>query len=387
MAKRKKLIRRPLTSVLIKPAGPDCNMACTYCFYLEKHKLFPLPKSKSHRMSPEILEITVKQVMTQGKKEISFGWQGGEPTLMGLDFFHQAVHWQQKYGQNQIVGNGLQTNGLLLNQQWAKFLREYNFLVGLSLDGPPHIHDRYRRLKGGQKSGAKVVDRAKLLLDEGVETNALVVVNDYSSQFPEEIYEFLKSLGLTYQQYIPCIEPDNSIPKRPRSFSVNPEAYGQFLIRLFDKWIADFKQGQPTTSIRYFESLFFTYVGLEPPECTLLKECGVYVVIEHNGNVYSCDFFVDHEWKLGNVTTSKIVDMLNSARQRKFGQRKADLPPECRSCRWLRHCRGGCPKERGFLPHPEKSYFCQAYSQFLSHADPIFKKLAQEWKAKTGSMT
>lgn len=337
-------------------------------------------------MSHELLKLTIKQVLTQGKKEISFGWQGGEPTLMGLNFFRQAVQFQQKYGRNQIVGNGLQTNGLLLNQQWAKFLKEFNFLVGLSLDGPEHVHDYYRRLRGGQKSWTTVVDRAKLLLDAGVETNALVVITDYSSQFPDEIYDFLKSIGLTYQQYIPCLEPEPSSPQQPAPFSVKPEAYGQFLIRLFDRWIADFREGQPTTSIRYFESLFFTYVGLNPPECTLLKECGVYVVIEHNGDVYSCDFFVDPEWKLGNIKKNKIVDMLNSARQRKFGQRKASLPKECRSCRWLIHCRGGCPKERGFLPFPEKNYFCEAYSKFLNHADPIFKKLAQEWLSKVNPL-
>ena len=380
MNSRKKLSRQPVTSVLIKPAGPDCNMACTYCFYLEKAHLFS--SSQRHRMTIDLLETTVKQVLTQGKQEVTFGWQGGEPTLMGLDFFRRAVEFQQQYGQRQIVGNGLQTNGLLLNQQWAKFLREYNFLVGLSLDGPEHIHNRYRRLRGGQGSWEIVVDRAQLLLEAGVATNALVVVNDYSVKFPDEIYDFLKSLGLTYMQFIPCLERDPKNPQLPTSFSVPASAYGRFLIRLFERWLADFHHGQPTTYIRYFESLFYTYVGQTPPECTLLKKCGVYVVIEHNGDVFSCDFFVEPAWKLGNIKEQKIIDMLNSARQRKFGQRKADLPLECRRCRWLIHCRGGCPKERGFLPHPERSYFCPAYQQFLEYAHPSFCKLAKEWQER-----
>jgi uncharacterized protein len=333
-------------------------------------------------MTIDLLETTIQQVLSQGKKEVSFGWQGGEPTLMGLDFFRQAIAFQQQYGRQQIVGNGLQTNGLLLNKDWAKFLRKYDFLVGLSLDGPEHIHNRYRHLKGGQNSWNTVVDRAKLLLDTGVATNALVVINDYSSQFPDEIYDFLKSIGLTYMQFIPCLEQDPKNPQNPTSFSVSPADYAQFLIRLFDLWIADFKNSQPTTSIRYFESLFYTYVGLTPPECTLLKECGVYVVIEHNGDVFSCDFFVEPEWKLGNIRDQKVVDMLNSARQRKFGRRKAILPPECRHCPWLIHCRGGCPKERGFLPSPEKSFFCSSYQQFLSHADSVFRRLAREWLAR-----
>lgn len=385
MNSKKKLSRQPVTSVLIKPAGPDCNMACTYCFYLEKAQLFST--SPRHRMTIDLLETAIKQVLTQGKQEVAFGWQGGEPTLMGLDFFQRAVEFQQHYGHRQIIGNGLQTNGLLLNNKWAKFLREFNFLVGLSLDGPEHIHNRYRRFQGGQDSWKMVVERAQLLLEAGVATNALVVVNDYSAQFPDEIYDFLKTLGLTYMQFIPCLEREPKNQQQPTAFSVSAADYGRFLIRLFDRWIGDFHNGQPTTSIRYFESLFYTYVGQTPPECTLLKECGIYVVIEHNGDVFACDFFVEPEWRLGNIREQKIIDMLNSARQKKFGQKKAALPPDCRRCRWLVHCRGGCPKERGFLPNPEKSYFCAAYRQFLEHAHPTFRDLAKKWLARHQSST
>lgn len=370
-----------LSSVLVKPAGPDCNCRCTYCFYLGKKALFP--QKKVHRMSEETLEELVRQVMSQGGREVSFGWQGGEPTLMGVDFFKRAVEFQKKYGRGQTVGNGLQTNGVLINAEWAAFLNEYKFLVGLSLDGPEHIHNRYRKLRSGEGSWKEVVDKAALMMDAGVEVNALTVVNDYSARFPDEIYAFHKSLGLAFQQYIPCLEREPADRSKPTSFSVVPQDYGTFLCRLFDLWTADFKDGAPTTSIRFFDSLFHAYVGLQPPECTLLKECGIYVVIEHNGDVYSCDFFVDPEWKLGSIRDGRIIDMLNSARQNKFGRVKSDLPGECRACRWLSLCRGGCPKDRMFLSSGAGlNYFCPSFKMFFAHADTRFKKIAEEWRTQ-----
>ncbi|MDM7920529.1 MAG: anaerobic sulfatase maturase [Methanosarcina sp.] len=361
--------------MLIKPAGPDCNLACHYCFYLKKHNLFS--ETRSHLMSLDILEEIIRQAMSQGPSEIYFGWQGGEPTLMGLDFFKQTVSFQSKYGRNPLIANGFQTNGLLINRGWANFFREFNFLVGLSLDGPRHIHDRYRKHSSGQGSWSKVVETAKLLLDSQVATNALVVVNDYSAEFPEEIYEFLKSLGLTYMQFIPCIEPDPERPGHPANFSVPAERYGDFLIKLFELWKADFHDGQPSTYVRNFESLVFAYAGLTPPECTWHKECGDYLVVEHNGDVYSCDFFVLDEWKLGNIKEKRLIDMLNSALQKKFGQRKTLLPDECKRCLWLAYCHGGCPRERGYQPEPERSYFCKSYQRFFSQANAFFIEITK----------
>ncbi len=303
-------------------------MVCAYCFYLEKSELFS--ETKIHRMSDDILEETVKQVLAQGEKDVSFGWQGGEPALMGLPFYKKAVEFQQKYGRGHSVGNGLQTNGLLITEEWADFLEDYRFLVGLSLDGPEHIHDRYRHLRNGKGSWSHVVDKAKLLLDKGVATNALTVINDYSADYPDEIYAFHKSLGLNHMQFIPCLEPDPKDPLRAASFSVSAEKYGRFLCKVFDLWLADFDGNVATTSIRFFDSLFHMYVDLLPPECTLLRECGVYVVIEHNGDIYSCDFFVDPEWRLGNILENRLVDMLNSSKQTRFGKMKAALPQECR---------------------------------------------------------
>jgi uncharacterized protein len=373
--------KKHLNSILIKPAGPDCNMACTYCFYREKEALFPGPNV--HRMREPVLEETMRQVFDQPIPAVSIGWQGGEPTLMGLDFFETAVELQIRYGKGKSVGNGLQTNGLLIDEQWAAFLRKYHFLVGLSLDGPKHIHDRYRHLAGGQKTWQKTVDTAKLLLDSEVAVNALVVVNDYSARFPQEIYEFHKSLGLNHIQFIPCVETDPQDPGQAAPFSASAEDYGKFLCAVFDLWLADFNDGEPTTFIRTFDSLFYRYVDKEPPECDLLAECGTYLVVEHNGDVYACDFFVEEPWKLGNVMEGKLIHMLNSARQNEFGRMKADLPDVCKACEWLSNCRGGCTKDRLRDPRDRGlNHFCRASKMFFPHVDTRMNKLAKEWKKK-----
>lgn len=333
-------------------------------------------------MSEEILRSMVKQVMWQGGRQLSFGWQGGEPTLMGIPFFERAVEYQVRFGQEgQSVGNGLQTNGVLINEDWALFLRDAQFLVGLSLDGPQHIHDQYRRFPSGRSSWDYVVNARDTLLNKGVEVNALVVVNDYSVKHAQEIYEYHKSHGLTHMQFIPCVEPDAHDSSKAAGYSVDAESYGDFLCEIFNLWSQDFENGRPTTSIRWFDSVFYTYVGYEAPECTLLKECGVYVVVEHNGNVYSCDFYVEPKWHLGNVMTDKIDDMLNSPLQTEFGKVKTQLPPECHTCEWLKHCYGGCPKDRQQdLRDNGSNHFCRSYIKFFEHADARLKQLAEEWK-------
>ena len=372
--------KKVLSSVLVKPAGPKCNLDCTYCFYLKKDELFG--HQKSYRMSEQVLRNMVKQVMWQGGRNLSFGWQGGEPTLMGRQFFERAVEYQIRFGQQgQIVGNGLQTNGVLINEDWALFLRDAQFLVGLSLDGPQHIHDKYRRFPNGKSSWEFVVKSRDVLLSKGVDVNALVVVNDYSVNYAQEIYEYHKSNGLTHMQFIPVVEADPTNPDKGAPYNVNAKAYGKFLCDIFDLWLHDFREGRPTTSIRWFDSVFYTYVGYEAPECTLLKECGVYVVVEHNGDVFSCDFFVEPQWHLGNVMTDKLDDMLNSPLQNEFGKVKAKLPQECHSCQWLNHCWGGCPKDRQGDPADRGSnHFCRSYMMFFEHADAKLRKMAEKWK-------
>ena len=375
---------KPLTSVLIKPAGPDCNLNCTYCFYLQKETMFP--DTKKHRMTEPILKEMVKQIMKNGGQNISFGWQGGEPTLMGQQFFEKAVLYQERFGRDgQTVGNGLQTNGVLIDESFARFLADSKFLVGLSLDGPEHIHNKYRKFKGDQPSWGRVTKARDILLNAGTEVNALVVVNDYSVNYAKDIYQYHKKNGLNFMQFIPAVEPDFVDPTKAASYSVDAESFGHFLVELFDMWIADFRYGQPTTSVRWFDSVFYTYVGMDAPECTLLKECGIYVVVEHNGDVYSCDFYVDPEWKLGNVLEGDIYEMLNSPLQSQFGAVKRAMPKECYSCQWIKHCYGGCPKDRQNDPKDKGSnHFCQSYKMFFEYADKRLKQEADRWMEAQG---
>ena len=369
--------QRELTSILIKPAGPDCNMACTYCFYSGKKDLFA--DSRKHRMSGEVLAEMTRQFLGQAGSEAIFTWQGGEPTLMGLEFFQHAVELQQRYGCGLTVGNAFQTNGLLLDKKWASFLRKYRFLVGLSIDGPAHVHDRYRRDHSGRGTRARVADRAKLLLDSGVEVNALAVVNDYSVRFAEEIYGSFKDLGLTHMQFTPCVETIGGRGGTPAPFSTGSEDYGRFLCTLFDLWIGDFKNGLSTTSIRLFESLLFSFAGMQPLLCTLARTCGDYVVVEHNGGVYACDFFVTPQWRLGDIMTESLSRMFDSARRREFGECKADLPALCRECVYLACCNGGCPKDRIHTGGRERmNHLCEGTMIFLDHAGEKMEELVRK---------
>lgn len=371
--------KKPLDFVLVKPAGPDCNLGCKYCFYLEKSALFP--SQRKHRMSEQTLEILIKQVATQSGDSVAIAWQGGEPTLMGLEFYQKAVALEQQYGKGKIWGNALQTNGTLLNKDWAVFLAEYQFLVGLSLDGPRHIHDYYRLTDKGKPSWERVVHSYDLLSSCGVAMNAMCCVTDYSANYAEELYEYYKSLGLEWMQFIPVVETDKNDPTKAASFSLSAKKYATFLKRIFELWVNDFSQGEPTTHIRNFESLFYTYVGLPSPECTLLPECGAYPTVEHNGNVYSCDFFVEHKWKLGNIHKNKLVEMLNSNRQTEFGKMKGVLPAKCHHCKWYKHCFGGCTKDR--IKDPKDAgmpRFCNTTIEFLEYADPFFRDLAKKWQ-------
>lgn len=332
-------------------------------------------------MSEKIMHDTIRQVMDSDNQIVNFSWQGGEPSLLGISFFEKAVSYQQLYRKpGQAVINGFQTNGLLINHEWGRFFSDNKFLVGLSLDGPQHIHDRYRRLKGGQPGWDRVCQARDVLSENNVAVNVLSVVNDYSVGFPEEIYDFLKANKLIHMQFIPCLEFEAEDRDRIAPYSVKSRDYGEFLCRLFDKWLDDFSNGLPTTFIGFFDSVLHTYIGEHPPECTLLEECGLYIVVEFNGNVYSCDFFVDEENYLGNIEDDKLNNLLNSEKHYLFGEEKRKLPEECLSCPWLIHCRGGCPKDRIVNSTNQKaSYFCESFKMFFNHADPTLKKIADRW--------
>jgi uncharacterized protein len=362
---------KSINSLLVKPAGPDCNLNCTYCFYLDKAEMFEAGK---HRMSYEVLENMIMQVMKQSGNEVNITWQGGEPTLMGLPFFKKVIELETKYGQGKVVGNGLQTNGLLLTEEWADFLKKYNFLVGISLDGPQHIHDHYRKTLNGKGSWDIVSRNARMLVKKGVEVNAMTTVTDYSVNYAREIYNFHKAMGLGWMQFIPIVETDKTNANQAARFSVSGEKYGKFLCDVFDLWMADYAKGEETTSVRHIESVFFRYAGMEAPECPLKRECGVYLVVEHNGDIYPCDFFVTPETKLGNIAADQMIDLLNSDAMTAFGKRKTLLPEGCLTCKWKSYCYGGC-------------HCCISYKMFLEHADPMLKAIATRYHEARGQET
>ncbi len=370
---KKRDYQKKLLYLLIKPSGPACNMRCEYCFYLEKSSFF---KQAHPRMKINILYELLFQAINQGEDSLYFGWQGGEPTLMGIEFFKRAVEFQEIFGGNKFIVNTLQTNGTLLNKKWAKFLKEKKFLVGISLDGPSHVHDKYRKTISGKGSFSKIKQSTELLLEEKVNVNILATVNSYSVNFPEEIYKFLKSLGIKYIQFIPILEREPGSDKLT-NFSVSPEKYGDFLNKIFDMWYEDFKKGTPI-SIRFFYSILLRLIGKKSPDCELQKECGSYLVVEYNGNVYSCDFFVDKNHFLGNINKDKLIDMLNSEKQISFGKNKAKLNKKCLTCKWLEFCYGGCPKNRTNLSDPSSlNILCPAYKKFFEHSFERLKNVAE----------
>ncbi|QBG46310.1 anaerobic sulfatase maturase [Verrucomicrobia bacterium S94] len=383
--------------VMTKPIGPLCNLDCTYCFYLEKEKLFP--GEESYRMSDEVLETYIRKYMqSQHTPEISFAWQGGEPTLMGLDFFRKVVAIQRQYAGGRAVHNAFQTNGMLLDDQWCSFFARENFLVGLSIDGPEHIHNRYRVNKGGKGSFSKVLQALERLKKHGVEFNTLTCVTRQSPDEAVEIYEFLKEQGVTFMQFIPIVErtgdraahdiglglavpPDPTSEENPDAlmpWAVSPEGFGRFLCRIFDAWV---KKDVGRVFVNIFDVALGAWCGVEPNLCTFSKRCGQAVAMEHDGGVYSCDHYVYPDYFLGNIMEKSLEEMIYSPKQVKFGKDKSDaLPAYCRACEFLFTCNGGCPKHR-FIKTPEGepglNYLCAGYKTFFKHIDPVMKDMAE----------
>ncbi len=359
-------------SLLIKPAGADCNLACAYCFYRDKVKLYP--QTLRHRMSLETLESMIRQYLAISGPQASFGWQGGEPLLMGLDFFRQAVELQKKYGQpGQRIANGLQTNGLLLDDEWARFLRDYRFLVGLSLDGSAELHDAYRQSLQGHPSHERVLAAARAMTRYNVEFNALVVLSPLNVRYPAQLYDYFLGQGLRYLQFIPCAELDEA--GNIASFSITAEQYGDFLCALFERWLAN---GQPTAYIRLFDEMLIRYVRGEFPSCTFRQACDSYVVVEYNGDVYGCDFFVEPEWYLGNLQETSLAEIVQSEKYRAFAARKGQLSAACHQCPWLSFCYGGCPKYR-FIGGGH-DYFCRAHRRFFAYSKAAYEQLARRFQ-------
>lgn len=370
---------RPLLeSLLVKPAGPDCNLACTYCFYRDKVALYP--QEPRHRMSHEVLESMIRQYLAIAGPQASFGWQGGEPLLMGIEFFQEAIALQKQHGQpGQWVANGMQTNGVLLDDAWARFLRDNRFLVGLSLDGPAELHDAYRVNAAGHPSHERVMAAVRAMTLYSVEFNCLVVLNRDNVRQPVQLYDYFLSRGLRYLQFIPCMELDET--GQVADFSITPEQYGDFLCAVFDRWLVN---GQPTAYIRLFDEMLIRYVRGEFPSCTFRESCDSYVVVEHNGDVYACDFFVTPEWYLGNLMETPLVELVQGERYRAFAARKSQVAPECRACPWWSLCHGGCPKYRIVGASGARDYFCTAHRRFFAHSKATFEWLARRFQREPG---
>jgi uncharacterized protein len=376
--------------VMLKPRGPICNLECSYCFYLRKDALYP---NATFCMSDELLEeFTSQYIQAQNVPEITFAWQGGEPTLMGLDFFRKAVDYQRKYRQQgQKINNSLQTNAVLLNDEWVQFFKQNNFLLGVSLDGPRELHDTYRVDKGGQPTFERVMHGVRLLQKHRVEYNILACVNDRTAQYPLDVYHFLRDeVAATFIQFIPIVEK-SSDPAHPISArSVTGSAYGHFLTVIFDEWV---QSDVGKVFVQIFDVALAAWAGFRPGLCVHEATCGRALAMEHNGDLYSCDHFVDSKHFLGNMITQSLVELINLPQQRQFGRdKKAALPRLCRKCRVRFACNGGCPKDR-LLATPDSepglNVLCEGYLAFFIHIDrPMHRmvELIQANRAPAGIM-
>ena len=376
---------------MAKPIGPICNLDCSYCFYLEKEKLYP--GSSDFVMPPDVLEQFIKQkIEGQDAAIISFVWQGGEPTLPGVDYFEEVVRLQKKYANGKNIENGFQTNGVLLDDKWCRFFAENNFLIGISIDGLAALHDKYRVFKGGQPTFKKVMRGIEFLKKYQVEFNTLTVVNKENSYHPVEVYNFLKEAGSGYMQFIPVVEriaPSEELQLVPPAYhgdacvagwSVEPLQYGNFLCELFDEWV---KEDVGRYFIQIFDVALESQLGIRQSLCVFKETCGKALAIEHNGDVYSCDHYVYPENKLGNIMESPLESLVFSRQQVTFGMdKKNSLPRYCLDCEVRYACNGECPKHR-FIKTPDGeeglNYLCAGYKKFFSHIEPYMKLMAAEF--------
>jgi len=360
-------------SLLIKPVSADCNLACEYCFYLEKSKLYD--EVRHHRMSVDVLERLVASYMQTEQPVYSFGWQGGEPTIMGVSFFERVVELQQRYGQpGSVVANGLQTNATLIDESLASLFSKYRFLLGCSLDGPAEIHDLYRRNRGDKPSYSSVINGIQELRNAGVQYNILVLVSQANIKSAREIYRYLVGNGHFFHQYIPCVEFDEEGALQP--FAVTGEEWGRFLCELFDEW---YQTDIRRVSIRHFDAVLAKIVDGKETVCTIGQNCCQYLVVEYNGDVYPCDFFVESDKLLGNIMTHSWEDLLNSSQYFDFGAQKRLWNSQCDGCECLDLCNGDCLKHRLYSGNPPQniSWLCSGWKSFYGHSRERFNQLAE----------
>lgn len=386
---------RPLY-VMTKAAGSSCNLACEYCYYLEKNNLYKdIQPDKRFIMSDQLLERFIDMyIQSQTTPQVQFCWHGGESLMRPLSFYKRVVELQQKYAAGHIIDNTIQTNGTLLNDEWCRFFKDNNWLVGVSIDGPQEFHDEYRRNKMGAPSFRKVMQGINLLKKHGVEWNAMAVVNDFNADYPLDFYHFFKEIECRYIQFAPIVE--RILPRKDgrhlaspmdangaplADFSVSPEQWGKFLCTIFDEWV---RHDVGQYFIQLFDATLANWIGEQPGVCTMARTCGHAGVMEYNGDVYSCDHFVFPEYKLGNIRTSTLVEMMYSPRQQQFGNDKFDrLPDQCRRCKYLFACNGECPKNRFAVTadgQPGLNYLCAGYHRFFEHVAPYMDYMANELK-------
>ena len=377
--------------VMLKPAGAHCNLACKYCYYLEKNKLYPT--AQRHLMSDEMLEqFTREYIEAQTMSQVLFTWHGGEPLLRSIDFYRKALSLQQKYAGGRRIDNVIQTNGTLLTDEWCEFFAQNHWLVGISIDGPQPDHDHYRLTAAGKPSWKKVMQGIKLLKKHGVEWNAMAVVNAYNVNHPLEFYRFFKENGCQFLQFTPIVErltrhedgrtlaslaDKNEIPLSEAS--VTPEQWGYFLCAIFDEWV---RKDVGKIFVEIFDCTLANWMGVSPGICAYSKECGHAGVMEHNGDVYSCDHFVFPEYKLGNIRDHSLIDMLYGEQQQEFSRLKhSSLPRQCKECGMEFACHGECPKNRFMKDKYGDSglnYLCPGYYHYYQHVAPYMDYMKQE---------
>ena len=381
--------------VILKPAGAHCNLACKYCYYLEKNKLYPT--AQRHLMSDEMLEqFTREYIEAQTMNQVLFTWHGGEPLLRSIDFYRKALSLQQKYAGGRCIDNVIQTNGTLLTDEWCEFFAQNHWLVGISIDGPQPDHDHYRLTAAGKPSWKKVMQGIKLLKKHGVEWNAMAVVNAYNANHPLEFYRFFKENGCQFLQFTPIVErltrhedgrtlaslaDKNEIPMSEAS--VTPEQWGYFLCAIFDEWV---RKDVGKIFVEIFDCTLANWMGISPGICAYSKECGHAGVMEHNGDVYSCDHFVFPEYKLGNIRDHSLIDMLYGEQQQEFSHLKhSSLPRQCKECDMEFACHGECPKNRFMKDKYGDSglnYLCPGYYHYYQHVAPYMDYMKQELMAQ-----
>ncbi|MBE3096336.1 MAG: anaerobic sulfatase maturase [Planctomycetes bacterium] len=382
--------------LIAKPIGPLCNLDCGYCFYVEKHDLYPARRTRADwTMSAEVLEVLIRDyIAAQPGPVVSFAWQGGEPTLLGVEFFERVVALQQRYAGTKRIENAIQTNGVLLDDRWGRFLAEHRFLVGISIDGPRDLHDRYRVDKGGAPSFDRVMRGLAVLKGHAVSFNTLTVVHRDNASSPLEVYRFLRDAGSRFLQFIPIVEregpagtgrsvglvsPDHEEPARVTSWSVLPEQYGGFLCSIFDEWV---RHDVGRVFVQAFDVALESWVGHPQSVCVFTETCGAALAVEHNGDLYSCDHYVYPAHRLGSIMEQPLRSLVAAPAQAAFGAAKRDrLPGYCQRCDVRFACHGECPKHR-FTRTPDGeeglNYLCAGYKRFFAHITPAMVVMAAE---------